>query len=43
MVLNILKILKYFSQLESRRIDYEIDKLSGNNWVEKAIRDGLYR
>jgi hypothetical protein len=28
--------------LESRRIDYEIDKMNGCNWVEDAIAAGLY-
>jgi hypothetical protein len=28
--------------LESRRIAYEIDKINGCNWVEDAIRVGLY-
>ena len=28
--------------LESRRIDYERDKLMGTNWVEDAIKRGEY-
>lgn len=28
--------------LESRRIDYERDKLEGTNWVEKEIKRGKY-
>lgn len=28
--------------LETRRIDYERDRLNGTNWVEDAIKAGLY-
>jgi hypothetical protein len=29
--------------LESRRIDYDKDKLNGTNWVEDAIKAGYYK
>ena len=33
--------VKYIG-LETRRIDYELDKNKGTNWVENAIKNGYY-
>lgn len=33
--------VKYIG-LETRRIDYELDKKNGTNWVENAIKNGYY-